>query len=34
MDTEIHIMAVSTGTWYINMIGMGSGTTITPFSTV
>ncbi len=34
IDTEIHIMAVSAGTWYINMIGMGSGTTITPFSTV
>ena len=34
IDTEIHIMAVSTDTWYINMVGMGSGTTLTPFSTV
>ena len=34
MDTEIHIMAVSANTWYINMIGMGSGTTVSPFSTV
>ena len=34
IDTEVHITPVSANTWYVNVVGMGSGTTVSPFSTV
>jgi|TARA_R110000824_G_scaffold125373_3_gene284445 hypothetical protein len=34
IDTEVHITPISANTWYVNVVGMGSGTTVSPFSTV